>query len=541
MNIFDSEQYETVESNTFDLSHEHKTTFRMGRLYPVEVMEILPGDSVKMKTTKLMRMLPLIAPVMHRINITETWFFVPARLCWKNWEAFITGSGAEIVTPTISWYNPSFLPVNATQTQCIGAYMGLPLNQAAPDLWLVDAMPLAAYSLIWNQFYRDENLEGELKVELQDGENFTVSGGIGDITLNYSSVPLAKAWKKDYFTGALPFAQKGTPVQIPLSGANPLKVALDFTLTNAMTVRRSSDRALVTTSNILFNAATTGAVVAGAPTVVIDPNDQLFVTEGNAATMNSFRVAMALQSFLEKDARSGTRYIETLQGHFGAHPPDYRLQRPEFIGSNTQNINISEVLSQTESGTAGDPTFTPIGQMAGKGISASQGSYESYRADEHGYLICLLSIAPDLNYINVGLHKQWQRQTREDYAWPSFAHLGEQAIRNYEIHAGHLDPQNVFGYIPRYSEYKFRPSIVSGDFSTTLAYWHLAIEVPDDVALNGNFIRIDDQQYDLARIFAFSGDGPPDVTLTDYLICQIYFEMTINRRLPRFAVPKLIG
>jgi hypothetical protein len=535
-NIFNDQMFTDIESNTFDLSHEHKTTMRFGLLYPLLVEEALPGDEWKFSTTKLLRMMPLISPVMHRIKIYEHWFFVPNRILWNNWEKFITEAAPDIDPPRVSWFNTSNKPANVKVKATLGVYMGLPYASTPSNWQQVSALPLAAYATIWNEYYRDQNVTNEILVDLQDGLNTVPT----DIQWAYEYSPLPKMYKKDYFTAALPTAQKGVPVQIPLSGSDTLKVQLDQNLTGYNKVFRfnrngvPSDGNIIARTNVLNNELGVSSTTGG---LVIDPNGQWFLDEANAATINSFRTALALQAFLEKDIQGGQRYTETIMSHFGVTPPDFRLQRPEYIGGSVQNIVISEVLSQTEN-IVGE-TYSPLGQMAGHGISIAQSEQDYYRCEEHGYIMCLVSVEPDLAYAQQGIHRSWQRFTRYDYAFPTFAHLGEQAILNKELVVNHTSPEGTFGYIPRYSEYKYKRSIVTSEFLDTLNYWHLAATLPTNVSLNQSFLEINDVTKDLTRIFAITPDQGG--VIDDYLVTQVAFDLEVQRKLPRFAMPQLVG
>lgn len=528
-NIFNQEFYNNVDRNWYDSPFVHKTTMRFGKLYPLFVKEVLPGDYWQISCIKQLKALTLKTPVFHRQRIFEHWYFVPNRLVWKNWELFITDTESGIPPPTISWPDASEQLVGVYAWQTIGQYMGLPID-LQNNQWLVNAMPLAGYALIWNEYYREQSVMGEITINLQDGINVTPT----NISIHYMYACLMKCWRKDYYTSVLPSAQKGSPVKMPINNAPTVTVTR-----TGNTIPYWQNTGGTPLSGTVTGLAGNGNLQVGGANAQFNPNDSLVVNlDANAVTMNTFRFAMALQSFLEKDNIGGGRYTEVIRAHFNEMPPDFRLQRPEYLGGNVQTMMVDEILSTAE--TKNDDGQVPIGQYGGNMNSMYAGDQITYKSTEHGFIFCLVSVEPDLDYITKGLNKMWTRELREDYAWPTFAHLGEQPVYNWEINADHNSPESIFGYQPPYTDYKFNQNMISGEFSQSLAFWHLGIEAPQDVAFNSQFLLIDDLRWDLTRIFAINPQKP-DNYCEDYLLCQAFFDVKIQRALPRFSIPKLIG
>jgi len=512
-NLFNSIQLPKVGSNVFDLSHDVKMSFKMGGLYPTCLMECVPGDKVKIGTETMLRFAPLIAPVMHKVNVTTHYFFVPNRILWPNWEQWITGN-LDVQAP---WM---YIFPNNAQTgfavKSLADYMGLPtgivrnnISYPDPNAQVCSPFPFAAYNKIYNEYYRDQNLQTALTDTLIDGEN----NAFRDVAAG--SVK-QRAWQHDYFTSCLPWAQKGDAVTIPIGD-----VTINYDSTTGGTVFRDGAGTPVTN---LTDARYTDA--GGQPrdgSVVgmrydIDNSSQLYGT-AEAADINSLRRAFRLQEWLERNARGGTRYIESILAHFGVKSSDARLQRPEYLGGSKGKMVISEVLSTAE-------TTLPVGNMAGHGISVSGGNEFKYSVEEHGWIIGLISVTPETAY-QQGLHRSLHKLNRLDYFWPTFANIGEQEVKNIELYAEGNTVGETFGYVPRYAEYKFLNSRVAGEMRTSLDYWHLGRKFSAKPNLNGAFVSCDPS----TRIFAVE---EPEV---DNIYGHIFNNIKAIRKMPKYGTP----
>lgn len=518
MSIFNEVQNNKPQSNTFDLSHDKKMSMKMGKLVPIHVQEIVPGDSIKMSTSQMLRLAPMIAPVMHNIKTFTHFFFVPNRLLWPNWENFITGGedGQDTsVFPFIEYANSDIDPGT------LADYFGLP--QAAAGTSKVSAMVIAAYNKIYNEYYRDQNLITALPDTLIDGDN-----SAEPIGSNILDEPYHRAWQHDYFTSALPWTQKGPEATIPLGSQ------ADIIYDTTAGATRLTDR--VANNNWIgidwanldtVNTSPVGSmrITGTAQPVNLDMSENHFVdlSTATASTINDLRRAFKLQEWLELNARGGSRYIETILAHFGVRSSDARLQRPEFLGGGMSPITISEVL-QTSSNSA-EPT--PQGNMAGHGIGVGANNSFKYYAEEHGYIIGIMSIMPKAAY-QQGIPKHFLKFDKFDYYWKSFAHIGEQPIQNKELYLeGDATDEDTFGYTPRYAEYKFINSSVHGEFRTSLDYWHMGRIFANQPQLNEDFINC----VPTTRIFA--------VLDAETVYAHVFHRIKAKRLMPYFGSPKM--
>lgn len=520
-NVFDSVQSASIERNTFDLSHDKKLTLQMGRLTPVSCIECLPGDSFDISYVNFLRFAPLIAPVMHRVKCTTDYFFVPSRIIWDGFESFITGVGTPPQMPFITLGT-----VDPLSKGSLGDYLGIPPGDYSNNEVRISALQVAAYYKIYDEWYRAQDIIPEKFTPLVPGDN------TGDYWGLINSRPLRRAWERDYFTSALPTTQQGAEVDLPLVVGNDIPVELINTPHNT-TGWVTGAGAASANGNIRVDPGPVPFVNSTADNagvdVRFDPRGSLVVDiAADAATINDLREAFSLQAFLERTLRGGQRYIEQMFSHFRQKSSDARLQRPEFLGRNVQNMTISEVLATAQDSGDG----IAVGTMAGHGISVGGDSSIRYTCEEHGYIIGIMSVVPETAYQD-GISRDFTRFDRFDYAWPSFAHLGERAITQKEILA-HSYPVAVdldapFGYVPQYSEYRYHPSQVAGDFRDTLDFWTLGRRMDPDnpPALNEEFI----QCLPSNRIFAVTSEAD------DNIFGQILNNIKVSRCLPRYGVP----
>lgn len=505
--LFNSVKMMRPKSSKFDLSHDVKLSCQMGQLVPIMATETMPGDKFRISAQSLIRFAPLVAPVMHRMDVSIHYFFVPNRILWPDWEKFITNSDT-IQHPYFTLDSGNYSPLSD--------YLGV----ARPNVSAVDvnAMPYAAYQRIWFEYYRDQNLQPEAtnpKIELTYGDN---AAQVAQLTALKN-----RAWEHDYFTAALPWAQKGASVEIPLGEGT---VELDDATSNAGRFVRAANHTYAETG---VDIASTGVApsgqatfgIGGTPTVY-DPAGTLKTTTG-ATSINDLRRAFRLQEWLEKAARGGTRYVESILANFGIKSSDARLQRPEYITGVKSPVVISEILNTTGTDTL------PQGNMAGHGISVASGNFGGYRCEEHGWIIGIMSILPKTAY-QQGLPKNFHKKADFlDYPWPTFANLGEQEVLNSELYIDATSPSDVFGYVPRYSQYKFENNRVAGEFKDSLSFWHLGRIFGSEPSLNEDFVVSDPT----TRVFAVTD------TETDHIYAHILNQVTAIRPLPYWGTPTI--
>ena len=530
--IFDNITITKPSRSVFDLSHENKLSCNQGELIPVYVQEVLPGDSFKVNSEVFLRFAPLTAPVMHRVDVSVHYFFVPNRLIWDKWEEFITNgaAGAGDVVP------PQFMYTlqgneNKLYNGSLADYMGLPCvakgkaaGTASNQVINVSELPFRAYNLIWNEYYRDQNLQTAVDIDKD-------SSGVRPLDSSIISNLLTlrnRCWEKDYFTSALPWTQRGNPVKIPIAGSAP--VVNNYSTTPAMATRATSPATLPAAGNLQLGA-TAGTqfkqlVDSAGNGVQLVPNGTLKadLTNASSTTVNDLRTAFQLQRWLEKNARAGARYIENIAAHFGVISSDSRLQRPEYLGGGKAPVVISEVLQ-----TSSSDMTTPQGNMAGHAYSVQNTNSFARKFEEHGFVMGIMSVMPRTCY-QENVPRMFSRSKNTDYYWPEFAHLGEQAILGKELfyNPNSVTPEadTTFGYQSRYAEYRYKPSEVHGDFKTTLSFWHMGRIFLGSPALNSSFVTADPT----FRCFAVQDPA------VNHLWVQVYNKVTAIRPSHRWEI-----
>ncbi|WNK13232.1 MAG: major capsid protein [Microvirus sp.] len=462
-----------MKRSKFSLSHYKLLSADMGELVPCALTEVLPGDTVQQATSLLVRVSPMVAPVMHPVHVKVHHWYVPHRLVWQDFENFITGgpTGTDAsVFPTIS--SGAGFAVGS-----LADYLGCPTGVASMS---VSALPFRGYSFIWNEWYRDQDLQTALSISRASGVDSTTNTLLQNI-----------CWEKDYFTTSRPSPQKGTAVGIPIGISAPVRgLTADTGLTVAL-VRQNVGTAAAGTNSYspaqTLQIASKSAIGTAAATAFTDANSNVFadLTSATAATITQLREAFAIQRYKENRMRYGSRYVEYLAAAFNVKSSDGRLDRPEYLAGGKQVIQFSEVL-QTGGTSAGAPTG--VGNLTGHGIGAVRSNRYRKYFEEHGYIYSFLSVQPKTMYTQ-GLSRHWNRRIKEDFFQRELQHVGQQPVLNKEVFAASGSPDATFGWQDRYDEYRRCESSVGGEFRTTLDYWHMARIFGSAPALNSTFVQ----------------------------------------------------
>lgn len=568
-----------IDRSVFDLSSSLYTTFNCGMLIPTYIKDVLPGDTFKVETSSLARLQTLLTPMMGEVYLDQYWFYVPNRLCWTHWKEFMGENTTSAWKPTVQYTEPSnvltggtdstqgaYKVVGSYHAKTIGDYMGIP-TEVGVD---VSALPFRAYCLVWNEFFRDQNTQDPVLVNLGDN-GFTgrttvtpssFDPSLQSIKLNYAqygvTMPLPANKYHDLFTSALPEPQKGPDTTIPFSGFAPVIAkktdwtAADLIGSNLVNPNSERNKIYPVTFGTFTgsNATTIGSITSGQDLVVnnsgelsrtsnssvtTNTNHPVFTnlavdySQGVQATINDLRLAFATQRYYEQLARSGSRYTELLSSLFGVDSPDARLQRPEYLGGSHQVLNVEQVVQLSESSAN-----SPLGDTGAYSLSFDKSFSFEKSFVEHGWIICVATARIKHDY-QQGLQKMWSRRDKFDYFWPQFANIGEVPVLSKELYAdGTSADDNVFGYQEAWYDYRYSNSAtVTGEmrsnYVTSLDVWHLADDYSSRPTLSGDWMMEDKSNVD--RVLTVQS------SVSDQILLNEWFDVKATRPLPVYSIP----
>lgn len=529
-----------IPRSKFSRNASVKTSFNVGDVVPFYVDEVLPGDTFQVKTSKVVRLQTLITPMMDNLYLDTYYFFVPNRLVWSHWREFNGENTQSAWLPSVEYEVPQITaPSGGWSVGTIADYMGIPTGVEGLS---VNALPIRAYALIMNEWFRDENLTDPLNIPVDDATVAGVNTGVYVTDVAKGGLPFKAAKYHDYFTSCLPAPQKGPDVLIPsaTTGNYPV-VALNKDIDPSLNTSAIRFHGMPAPPNSTpgidgFFRYSTDTVSFGADIGQyqhgLQPLNLYALSSGGlGASINQLRLAFQLQKLYEKDARGGTRYIEILKSHFGVTSPDARLQRPEYLGGNRIPISINQVIQQSST----DST-SPMGNTAAFSLTSDVHGDFIKSFVEHGFVIGVMVARYDHTY-QQGLERFWSRKTRFDFYWPVFANIGEQAVKNKEIFAqGNAEDDEVFGYQEAWADYRYKPSRVSGEMRSSAPHpldaWHLADDYESLPALSDSWIREDKSNVD--RVLAVSSK------VSNQLFADLYIENITTRPMPLYSIPGLI-